>query len=110
MEQLGRDDDVRRWALRRIGETTGWQVAQLYDLAAALYTRRGANDERLRLRREQHDRMPSSATYDLLRQAAEPDSWAEKRATAREVLAARDRGALVDVLLADREPDAAWRV
>lgn len=110
MEELGRDDDVLRWALRGIAETSGWQVAQLYDLADGVHTRRGTSEERLRLRREQHERMPSSTTYDLLRKAAEPDRWAEERAAARAVLAVRDPGALVDVLLADGEPDAAWRV
>ncbi len=34
MEELGRDDDVLSWADRGIVETSGWQVAQLYDLAA----------------------------------------------------------------------------
>ena len=34
MVELGRDDDALAWAKRGIAETDGWQVAQLYDLAA----------------------------------------------------------------------------
>jgi hypothetical protein len=34
MAELGRDDDVLSWATRGIAETSGWQVAKLYDLAA----------------------------------------------------------------------------
>lgn len=51
MEELGRDDDVLAWATRGIAETTGWQVAQLYDLAAGVYARRGEDGELLALRR-----------------------------------------------------------
>ncbi len=111
MEELGRDDDVLAWATRGIAETSGWQVAQLYDFAAGVYTRRGQVDEVLRLRKEQHQWMASSATYSLLRTAADGcGSWVDERPIARAVLAERDLGGLVDVLLADGEPDAAWQV
>lgn len=111
MEELGRDDDVLHWAGRGIAETSGWQVAQLYDLAAAVYGRRGDHQVLLQLRREQHHRMPSATSYDLLRQAAEGVGvWQSEREAARAVLAHHDLGGLVDVLLADKEPDAAWEV
>ena len=42
MVELGRDDDALAWAQRGIAETDGWQVAQLYDLAAGVYARRDA--------------------------------------------------------------------
>ncbi len=71
MAELGRDDDVLSWATRRIAETSGWQVAQLYDLAAGVHTRLEEEQKVLRFRREQHQRMPSSSTYSLLRPAAE---------------------------------------
>jgi hypothetical protein len=111
MAELGRDDDVLGWAMRGIAETDGWQVAQLYDLAAGVYARRGDRRRLLELRREQHNRMPSSSTYDELRQAAEATgSWPAERPGARAVLADRDLGGLVDALLADGEPVAAWQV
>lgn len=60
------------------------------------------------MRRDQHRRMPSPSTYKLLRDATEAcGSWASEREMAR---AALDPAGLVDVLLADGEPDAAWDV
>ncbi len=111
MEELGRDDDVLAWAKRGIGESSGWQVAKLYDLAAGVHRRRGEDDEVLRMRREQHQRLPSSSTYGLLHAAAEACGvWPTERPVARTVLAEHDPGGLVDVLLSDAEPDAAWQV
>jgi uncharacterized Zn finger protein len=107
MAELGRDDDVLDWAKRGIAETSGWQVAQLYDLAAGVYARRGAGGEMLNLRREQHRRMPTSTTYAALRKEAEAaGSWDSERGEARLVLAARDLGGLVDALRASVRP---WR-
>jgi len=111
MAELGRDDDVLSWATRGIAETSGWQVAHLYDLAAGVHTRREEEQKVLRLRREHHQRMPSSSTYSLLRSAAEACGvWPAERPTARAVFAKHDLGGLVDVLLADGEPEAAWQV
>ena len=111
MEELKRDDDVLAWATRGAAETSGWQVAQLYDLAAGVQIRRGEQDEVLRLRRQQHNRMPSSSTYSLLRTAADMcGAWGEERPGARGMLAEHDLGGLVDVLLSDGEPEAAWHV
>ncbi len=111
MEELGRDDDVLSWATRGIAESSGWQVGQLYDLAAGVHVRRGEDQEVLRLRRQQHQRMPSSSTYRLLRTAAEAGgAWPTERPSARSVLAEHDLGGLVDVLLSDGEPEAAWQV
>jgi hypothetical protein len=108
MEELGRDEDVVAWARRGIAETTGWQVARLYDLACEAYARKAATDEVLALRRDEHRRMPSPSTYKLLRDATEAcGSWASERELAR---AALDPAGLMDVLLADGEPDAAWDV
>ena len=111
MEELGRDDDVLAWTQKGIAETTGWQVAQLYDLAARVYGRRGDRETLLQLRREQHGHMPSASSYDLLQQAARAvGTWPDEREAARSTLSDNDRGALVDVLLADDEPETAWRV
>jgi hypothetical protein len=111
MVELGRDDDALAWAQRGIAETGGWQVAQLYDLAAGVYVRRGALGEVVALRWDQHRRMTSSTTYALLREAAEATGgWDPERSSARSVLEAEDLGGLVDALLADGETEAAWRV
>jgi hypothetical protein len=108
MKELGRDDDVLAWAIRGIAETGGWQVAQLYDLACGVHEKRDAASDVLNLRRDQHSRMPSPSTYDLLRDAADgSQGWASEREAAR---AALGSGGLVDVLLGDGEPDAAWQV
>ncbi len=111
MVELGRDDDALAWAQRGIAETDGWQVAQLYDLAAGVYARRDAQAEVVTLRWEQHRRMTSADTYALLREAVEATGiWDSERSSARSVLEAQDLGGLVDALLADREPEAAWMV
>ena len=67
MRELGLDDDVLAWAKRGIAQTSGWQVAKLYDLACGVHAGRGEPLEVLALRRAQHERMPSSATYRALR-------------------------------------------
>ncbi len=109
MVELDLPDDALRWAIDGIERTSGWQVAKLYDLAAELLADRGDVAGVFELRRSQHERMPSSTTYGFLRAAAEATGeWAVLRTGAREVLGARDPGGLVDVLLDDGEPDAAW--
>lgn len=111
MKELGRDEEVLSWAGRGIAETSGWQVAQLYDLAAEVYWRRRDHEALLQLRRDQHDRMPSASSYGLLRQAAEEAGvWQSQRPAARALLAEHDLSGLVDALLSDGEPDEAWRV
>jgi hypothetical protein len=111
MEELGRDDDVLFWAERGVAETSGWQVAQLYDLAAGVHSRREDDETLLPLRRDQHNRTPSASSYDLLKRAAGTlGVWPHERDAARSVLSTHDVGALVDVLLADGEPETAWRV
>src|SRR5690606_27397873 len=109
MLELELPDDALGWALDGIERTSGWQVAKLFDLAAELLAGRGDMAGVLRLRREQHERMPSATTYGLVRSVAESTGgWEAMRAEARAVLGVRDPGGLVDVLLADGEPEAAW--
>lgn len=109
MLELGRRDDALEWASRGIESSTGWQVGKLYDLATEILLGQGAESKALDLRREQHQRMPTSATYATLRKAASDlGVWDVEQAEARVVLAARDVGGLVDALLADRDVDAAW--
>lgn len=110
MLELDRDNDALAWSQRGIETMTGWQVAQLYDIAAGVLGRRGDTDSVLDLRRDQHRRMPSTSSYALLRTATTVDAWPVEQAAAREVLAAQHRGALVDVLLADGDTDDAWQV
>lgn len=109
MLELDRPDDALTWARRGIDSTSGWQVGQLYDIAAGVLVERGDDAGVLDLRREQHQRMPSSTTYARLKAAAESaGAWQDERAAARSVLGARDVGGLVDALLADGDVDAAW--
>jgi uncharacterized Zn finger protein len=109
MAELGRDDDVLFWTRRGIDETKGWQVAQLYGLACAVHERRGAHHEALALRREAHERMPSTGTYRALRRAAEPvAAWELERDSARRAFREHDRGGLVDALLEEGETESAW--
>jgi hypothetical protein len=110
MAELGREDDVLVWCERGIAETRGWQTARLYDLACETHARREPL-EAVRLRRSQHERMPSLSTYNALRRAADAvDAWSVERDAARAVLRERDVRAFVDVLLSDGDPDLAWDV
>jgi hypothetical protein len=109
MGELGRDDDVLAWSTRGIAQTSGWQVAKLYDLACGVHVGRGSPLEVLALRRAQHERMPSSDTYGALRTAAEAlDAWPVERDAARETLHRADPRGFVNALLADGEPGLAW--
>lgn len=111
MVELGDADDALRWVRRGIAETSGWQVAKLYDLAADLVA--DANDlgEVVEVRRHHHERMPSASTYARLQAAASAvDTWAVEVDQARAVLAERDPAGYIDALLADDEADEAWAV
>ena len=109
MAELGRDEDVLAWALSGTERTSGWQTARLYDLACEAYTRRSEPLEVLALRRAQHERSPTSSTYNQLRAAAESlHTWPHERDGARRALS-RDPGALVDALLAEGETELAWQ-
>lgn len=109
MVELGQVEDGLRWARRGIAETSGWQVAKLYDMAAKLLMDAGALDEVLELRRHHQERMPSASTYGKLKAAAGAvDAWDTEIARARAVLAERDPAGYIDALLADGEADDAW--
>jgi hypothetical protein len=107
MRELGLDDEALAWAKRGIAQTSGWQVAQLYDLACDVQRREPL--EVVALRRAQHERMPSSATYRALRAAAEAlDAWPLEQDAARATLQRADVRGLVDALLGDGEVELAW--
>jgi hypothetical protein len=109
MVELDRVDDALRWARRGIAETSGWQVAKLYDVAAGLLTHADDLGEVVALRRHHHERMPSSSTYAKLKGAATvAGAWDAEVARARAVLAERDPVGYIDALLADGECDEAW--
>jgi uncharacterized Zn finger protein len=109
MRELDRDDDALSWATRGIESTSGWQVAKLYDIAADILAARADRSGVLRLRREQHQRMPSSTSYATLRQAASTTGvWEVEKAGARDRLAAHDIGGYVDALLAEGDSETAW--
>ena len=97
------------WCERGIVETRGWQTGRLYDLACETHAYRGEPLEAVRLRRSQHERMPSLSTYNALRRVAEAvDAWSVERDAARAVLRERDSRAFVDALLRDGDLDLAW--
>jgi hypothetical protein len=110
MIELGRQADALAWARRGIAETSGWQVANLYDLATGLVADTGDADGVVELRRHHHERAPSSSTYAKLQTAALVNgSWDAEVAAARAALAARDTAGLIDALLADGDTNEAWQ-
>ena len=110
MRELGLDDEALAWAKRGIAQTSGWQVAQLYDLACDVHAAREEPLEVLALRRAQHERMPSSSTYRALRTAAEAlEAWPLEQDAARATLQRADERGFVDALLGDDELELAWR-
>jgi len=111
MVELGHTDDALEWARRGIAETSGWQVANLYDLAAELLNSAARVDEVVEVRRHHHESTPSSSTYAKLQSASLANgTWEAEIGPARAALAQRDSAGLIDALLADGEPDAAWAV
>lgn len=111
MVELEQADEALSWARRGIAETSGWQVAKLYDLAADLLTDSGDHAAVLELRRHHHERTPSASTYAKLQTAADTiNTWAVEVDRARDVLAEHDPPGYIDALLADRDVEVAWSV
>ncbi len=109
MVELDRPDLALDWATRGIEKTSGWQIANLYDLACKLHVQAGSPSEALRLRRAHHERTPSGSTYGALRSAAGAcDAWHLERDAARQALARSDRRAFISVLLDDGDDELAW--
>jgi hypothetical protein len=110
MAELGRDDEVTRWARQGIAQTTGWQTDQLYDLACNAYLRQNQPLEVLAMRRAQHERTPTSSGYRQLKRAAETvDAWELERDGARRALREHNPPGLIDALLDDGEDELAWQ-
>lgn len=111
MIELDEPVEALAWARRGITETSGRQLAKLYDLSAELLTDADALDDVLELRRHHHERMPSASTYAKLQAAAGAvDRWPAEVDRAREALADRDQAGYIDALLADGDLDDAWAV
>jgi hypothetical protein len=109
MGELGLEDEALAWARSGIAQTTGWQTAQLYDLACAAHARREEPLLVLELRRAQHERMPSSSTYRTLKAAADArDAWSLERDAARATLRRADLRGYIDALLGEDELELAW--
>jgi uncharacterized Zn finger protein len=97
------------WARRGISETTGWQVARLYDLAATILAEQSDDDGVFDLRLHQHERLPSASTYDHLKTAASSlGRWETECSAARLVLEQRSPSGYIDALLADNDVAEAW--
>ena len=103
MIELGQDDHALAWARRGIEQTSGWQVAKLYDLAADRLDAAGEVGDVVELRRHHHTRTPTSSTYAALQAAARANgTWDAEISPARATLAERNHAGLIDALLADR--------
>ena len=110
MTELGDEDEALRWSRQGIERTSGWQTSRLYDLACEIQTRRGQPLEVLALRRDQHERSPTSSTYRQLKTAADLlVAWPVERAAALGALRRRDPGELVDALLGEGDSELAWQ-
>lgn len=111
MLELDRPDLALEWAMRGIAESSGWQVAELYDLASRLHVQANRPSEALRLRRAHHERTPSASSYAALRSVAGTcDAWDIERDAARAVLERADRRAYICVLLDDGDDGLAWEI
>lgn len=111
MVELGEVEQALEFARRGIAEHSGWQVAQLYDLAVELTAANGDPVSVVDLRREQHQRTPSFRTYAGLRDAADAiGTWTAEVGAARALLHASDVRELIEALLDDGDADEAWRV
>ena len=109
MQELALDDEVLAWATRGIAETSGWQTGKLFDLACEIHTRRDEPLEVLALRRTQHERMPSAATYRGLRTAADAlNAWPVEQDAARATLRRANAREIVVALLDEGELELAW--
>ena len=109
MLELEDPDAALEWARRGIVETTGWQVAKLYDLAAGILADRADDEGVFELRLHQHERMPTATTYRQLHTAAEQlGRWDAERAAARSVLEQRSPSGFVDAVLDDGDTATAW--
>ncbi len=105
MVELDRPDLALDWATRGIEKTSGWQIANLRDLACI---QAGSPSEALRLRRAHHERTPSGSTDGALRSAAGAcDAWHLEHGAARQALERSDRRA-VSALLDDGDDELAW--
>ena len=109
MLELEDPDAALEWARRGIVETTGWQVAKLYDLAADILAGRADDEGVFELRLHHHERMPTATTYRQLHTAAAAlGRWDAERAAARSVLEQRSPSGFVDAVLDDGDTATAW--
>ncbi|MBK6968846.1 MAG: hypothetical protein IPH29_06975 [Candidatus Microthrix sp.] len=98
-------DDALAWARRGIAETTGWQVAKLYDLAADLLGDEHDLDGVVDLRRHHLERLPSASTYAGLQAAARTNgTWDVEIGPARTLLAEATRSASSTPCSPTRQP------
>jgi uncharacterized Zn finger protein len=95
---------------REVGaDTSGWQVAKLYDLAADILTGRADDEGVFELRLHHHERMPTATTYRQLHTAAAAlGRWDDERPAARSVLEQRSPSGFVDAVLDDGDTATAW--
>lgn len=121
LEQAGRGGEALSWAERGLHEAAHPDPA-LADYLAGRYAAAGRAADALALRWDRFTAEPALDSYRALRQAArDAGSWPAERERARELLAADAQRArfqlargwaagpvLIDALLDDGDPDAAW--
>lgn len=111
MAEIGDDEAVLEWSKRGIEQTSGSQVAQLYDLACTAHKKRDEPVEVLALRRAEHERMPSMSSYSSLKEAALVlSAWPVELPAARAALEQHDTRGFIEALLGDGDMDLAWDV
>ncbi len=119
LREAGRGEEALAWVRRGQRESTRYD-GRLRDLEVALTVDAGQLEAAVLMRREDHERVPSAASYAALRDLAERDgTWEAERGRARDVLrraaGSFPRGPfpgvgneLVRALLGDADVDAAW--
>ena len=109
MRELGLDDEALAWAKRGIAQTSGWQVAQLYDLACDVHDARGSRSRCSRCGARSTSgcrRHPPTARCGAAAEAL--DAWPLEQDAARATLQRADARGFVDALLGDDELELAW--
>ncbi|MDP9407056.1 MAG: hypothetical protein M3P95_03970 [Actinomycetota bacterium] len=119
LRDAGRGDEALRWVQRGQRESTRYD-GRLRDLEVALTVDAGQLETAVLMRRQDHERSPTAASYGALRELASQDgTWEAERERARDLLRRAAENAprgpfpgvgneLVRALLGDDDVEAAW--
>ncbi|MFE4589914.1 SWIM zinc finger family protein [Streptomyces laurentii] len=112
LDTAGRTAEALEWAERGMRETEAPATVDtaLVDHLAERYTRTGRLADAVTLRRDHFAARRSLLTYQQLRAAAQAaDRWPAEREIALTLLRADGDRVLIDILLDDKDIDAAWQ-